>query len=124
MFKGIGQLANIGSMLKQAQQIGSQMQGLNDELKRMKATGSSGGGMIEVEVNGLGEVLSCKIDRKLIEQGDAELIEDLLPAAFNQAHAKSKELHAESMRSLTEGMELPGLDEALADLTGDDAPTG
>ena len=94
MFKGIGQIANIGSMIKQAQQLGTQMQGLNDELKRMRATGAAGGGMIEVEVNGLGEVLSCKIDPKLIEQGDVEMIEDLLPAAFNQAHAKSKELHA------------------------------
>ena len=121
MFKGLGQLANLGSILKQAQQIGSQMQGLGEQLKQQRATGSAGGGLVEVDVNGLGEVLACRIDADLIAKGDGEMIEDLLPAAFNQAHAKSKQLHAEAMKSLTEGMELPGLDDVLAKINGDDS---
>ena len=121
MFKGLGQLANLGSILKQAQQIGSQMQGLGEQLKQQRATGSAGGGLVEVDVNGLGEVLACRIDADLIAKGDGEMIEDLLPAAFNQAHAKSKQLHAEAMKSLTEGMELPGLDDVLAQIGGDDS---
>ena len=121
MFKGLGQLANLGSILKQAQQIGSQMQGLGEQLKQQRATGSAGGGLVEVDVNGLGEVLACRIDADLIAKGDGEMIEDLLPAAFNQAHAKSKQLHAEAMKSLTEGMELPGLDDVLAQINGDDS---
>jgi DNA-binding YbaB/EbfC family protein len=108
-------------MLKQAQQIGSQMQGLSEKLKHERATGTAGGGLVEVEVNGLGEVLTCRIDPDLIAKGDGEMIEDLLPAAFNQAHTKSKQLHAEAMKSLTEGMELPGLDDALAQFSGDDS---
>ena len=121
MFKGLGQLANLGSLLKQAQNIGSQMQGLSEQLKHQRATGSAGGGLVEVEVNGLGEVIACRIDPGLIAKGDGEMIEDLLPAAFNQAHAKSKQLHAEAMKSLTEGLELPGLDDALAQFDGDDS---
>lgn len=121
MFKGLGQLANLGSLLKQAQNIGNQMQGLSEQLKHQRATGSAGGGLVEVEVNGLGEVLTCRIDADLIAKGDGEMIEDLLPAAFNQAHAKSKQLHAEAMKSLTEGMELPGLDDVLAQFDGDDS---
>ena len=121
MFKGLGQLANLGSILKQAQQIGSQMQGLGEQLKQQRATGTAGGGLVEVEVNGLGEVLACRIDADLIAKGDGEMIEDLLPAAFNQAHAKSKQLHAEAMKSLTEGMELPGLDDVLAQINDDDS---
>ncbi len=121
MFKGLGQLANLGSLLKQAQNIGSQMQGLSERLKHQRATGSAGGGLVEVEVNGLGEVLACRIDADLIAKGDGEMIEDLLPAAFNQAHAKSKQLHAEAMKSLTEGMELPGLDDVLAQINDDDS---
>jgi len=115
MFKGI---ANLGSLLKTAQQIGSHMQRLSEEMKNRRATGSAGGGMVEVEVNGLLEVLRCRIDPQLIEQKDRELIEDLVAAAVNQAVAKGKQLHAEALRGLTGGVELPGLNEALANLTG------
>ena len=95
MFKGLGNLANIGSLIKQAQQMGGKMQQIGEELKTRRAEGSAGGGMVNVEVNGLGEVLRCRIDPSLITAGDRELIEDLLPPAINQALAKSKDLHAE-----------------------------
>ena len=119
MFKG---LANLGSLLKTAQQIGSHVQRLSEEMKNRRATGSAGGGMVEIEINGLVEVLRCHIDPQLIAQGDSELIEDLVVGAVNQAVAKGKQLHAEALRGLTGGMELPGLNEALANLTGADGP--
>ena len=103
--------------MKQAQDMGTKLQGINEELKTKRATGVAGGGLVEVEVNGVGTVLAVRIDPSLIEKGDREMIEDLLPAAFNQANTKAKELHAEAMRSMTEGLELPGLDEALSKLT-------
>jgi len=46
------------------------------------------------------------------------MIEDLVPAAVNQASAKAKALHAEGMKAMTGGMDLPGLDDALSQLTG------
>ena len=119
MFKG---LANIGSLLKQAQQMGGRMQELNEQLKQQRATGSAGGGMVEVEVNGLSEVLNCRIEPSLIEQGDRELIEDLVVTAVNQATAKTKQMHAEAMQSLTGGMNLPGLDEAMENLLSAGGP--
>lgn len=115
MFKGLG---NFASLLRQAQQMGGKIQELNERLKSERATASTGAGMVEVEVNGLGEVLRVKIDPSLVEQGEREMIEDLLPAAVNQAVAKSKQLHADAMRSMTEGLNLPGLDEALSQITG------
>ena len=78
--------------------------------------------MVEVEVNGLLEVLRCHIDRQLIEQGDGEMIEDLVATAMNQAIAKGKQLHVEAMKSLAGGLELPGLDAALGDFLGQDMP--
>ena len=114
MFKG---LSNLGSLIKQAQQIGGQMQHLGERLKQRRATGTAGGGMVEIEVNGLLETLRCRIDQQLIDQGDRELIEDLVAAAMNQAVAKGKQLHTEAMKELTGGMELPGLQEALAKIT-------
>jgi DNA-binding YbaB/EbfC family protein len=118
VFKGLGNLANIGALLKQAQEFGGKMQALQEELKGKRATGSAGGGLVEVDVNGLGEALAVRIDPTLIEKSDREMIEDLLPVAFNAAQQKAKGLHAEAMQSLTGGIPLPGLQDALSQLTG------
>ena len=115
MFKG---LANLGALLKQAQQMSGRMEELNEQLKHQRATGSAGGGMVEVEVNGLAEVLRCRIDENLIAQGERELIEDLVATAVNQAMAKTKQMHAETMQSLTGGISLPGLNEAMEKFLG------
>ena len=87
MFKG---LANLGALLKQAQQLGGQMGQLTEEMKKRRVTGTAGGGMVEIEVNGLMEVLRCRIDPQLFAQNDRELIEDLVVAAVNQAIGKGK----------------------------------
>ena len=122
MFKG---LVGLGSLLKQAQQISGRMQGLGEELKKRRATGSAGGGMVEIEVNGLMEVLRCSIDQTLIAGGDRELIEDLVATAVNQAVAKGKQLHGEAVKELTGGLNLPGLDDALGKYLGKgDQPPG
>jgi hypothetical protein len=78
--------------------------------------------MVEIEVNGLVEVLRCHIDPKLLAQGDQELLEDLVTTAVNQAVVKAKELHAETMRSLTGGINLPGLEQAMAKFLGTNPP--
>jgi hypothetical protein len=64
-------------------------------------------------------VLRVTIEPALIERGEREMIEDLLPAAVNQAIARSKQFHVEAMKSLTEGLDMPGLNEAIAQITGD-----
>jgi hypothetical protein len=96
--------------MKQAQEMGDKMQQVSETLKRERVTGNAGAGLIEVEANGLGEVLAVRIDPSLMEKQDHELIEDLLPAAFNAAQQKAKGLHAEKMQALTGGMQLPGID--------------
>ena len=113
MFKGLG---NLGNIMKQAQEMGGKMQQLTEELKSQRVVGSAGGGMVEVETNGLGEALAVRIDPSLIEKQDRELLEDLLPAAINAAQEKAKALHAEQMQSLTGGINLPGMNELLSGL--------
>lgn len=120
MFKGLADLANIGSLLKQAQQMSGKLAQVTEELKARRTQGSSGGGMVTAEVNGLGEVLACRIDPSLIAAGDRELIEDLLPAAINEAVGKSKAMHAQAMKSMAEGLNVPGLDGMLSQITGGD----
>ena len=124
MFKGLGNLANVGAMLKQAQEMGGRMQALQNELRGKRVTGSAGGGLVEVDVNGMNDVLAVRIDPSLVEKGEREMIEDLLPAAFRAAQQKARELHAEAMQSLTGGVNLPGLQEALAKFTeGENQPS-
>jgi nucleoid-associated protein EbfC len=123
VFKGLGNLANVGAMLKQAQEMGGRMQALQNELRGKRVTGSAGGGLVEIDVNGMNDVLAVRIDPSLVEKGEREMIEDLLPAAFRAAQQKARELHAEAMQSLTGGVNLPGLQEALAKFAeGDDRP--
>ena len=76
----------------------------------------------EIVANGLGEILRVTIDADLVARNEREMIEDLLPAATNQALQKAKELHAEEVRSLTSGIQLPGLEEALSQMTGNTGP--
>jgi len=118
VFKGI---ANLGAILKQAQQIGGQMGQITEEMKKRRVTGAAAGGMVEIEINGVMEALRCRIDPQLFAQNDRELIEDLVVAAVNQAIAKGKQMHADAVREMTGGLPLPGgLQEALAKFTAEE----
>jgi hypothetical protein len=108
----------------QAQQVGGKLREMAAELRSRRATGASGGGLVEVEVNGLGEVLRVRLDHGLLARQDHELVEDLLPAAVNDALAKAKQLHFKAMKGVTDGLQLPGLEAALARITGLSAADG
>ena len=119
MFKG---LANLGALLRQAQEIGGRMNRLHEELRTRRVTGSAGGGMVELEMNGAMEALRCRLDDQLLAQPDRELLEDLILTAINQAVAKAKQAHAETVKSLAGGLEVPGLDQALGKFLGESPP--
>lgn len=107
-------LANIGQMVNYARKMGGHLREVNDKLRTERVTGTAGGGLVEVEMNGLCEMLSLRIDPQLVARQDAEMLEDLLRAAVNQAVLRSKEVHASHLQALTGGLDLPGLNEALA----------
>jgi DNA-binding YbaB/EbfC family protein len=124
VFKGLGNLANLGALVKQAQEMGGRMQAMQDELRAKRTTGAAGGGLVEVDVNGLAEVLAVRIDPSLVEKGEREMIEDLLPAAFNAAQQKARQMHAEAMQSIAGGLPLGGLQDALSQLSSGGSETG
>ena len=115
MFKN---LANLGSIMRQAQEMGGRMQEVNSRLQSLRVTGSAGGGMVTVEMNGLGQMLRLNIEPELVEKNELDMLEDLIPGAVNEAIQKSKQLHVEEMKSLTQGIDVPGLDEALSKFSG------
>lgn len=118
MFKGLGNIANVAGLFKQAQEMGGKIGQLGEELKAQRVVGKAGGGLVEVLATGTGEVLAVRIDPSLMEKQDRELLEDLLPAAFNDARQKAQELHAQQLQQLTGGLNLPG----LGDILGQAAP--
>ncbi|MFL2870764.1 MAG: YbaB/EbfC family nucleoid-associated protein [Pirellulaceae bacterium] len=111
MFKALG---NLKSMFEQAQQMGGKVEELKAQLRLQKIDGSAGGGMVTVVVNGLGEMLQLKIDPLLVDNREREMIEDLVPAAVNQAREKAMQAHAEAMQSMAGGLNMPGLEKAMA----------
>jgi hypothetical protein len=113
MFKNLG---NLAAMLKQAQQFKGRLGSLQEDLKKKRVVGQSGAGLVEVEADGLGQIVRVTLDAGLVERRDRELLEDLIPAAVNQAVAKAKQLHSDALRELSGGLDMPQLDEMLANL--------
>jgi DNA-binding YbaB/EbfC family protein len=101
-------MKNIGQLMKQAQAMQAKMTEMQAQLETMEMTGMSGGGMVQVVLNGKSELKSLKIDKMAVDPNEVEVLEDLIVAAFNDAKQKVA-AHAESeMQKLTGGLSLPG----------------
>ena len=98
---------NFSDMMKQAQEMQKKMKELQEGLANLEVEGSSGGGLVSVKVNGKGEVKKIKIDPSLMKPEEAEILEDLIVAAFNEAKKKAEEASAEEMKKMTGGLNLP-----------------
>jgi len=100
-------MKNLGQMMKQAQEMQSKMNEMQNKLSEMEVTGSSGAGMIKITLNGKNDVKKIKIDRAAINPGDAEVLEDLIVAAFNDAKTKVESKVNDKMSEMTGGIQLP-----------------
>ncbi len=111
MFKG---LSNFASMMKQAQEFQSKMGEVQDSLRHVQVTGESGAGMVKVTANGQQQISACQIEPSLLAAGDQEMLEELIVSAVNQALDKSRQAASEKMGELTQGLNIPGLQDALS----------
>ncbi len=100
-------MTNFGQMMKKAQEFQSRMGEMRETLADLEFTGGAGGGKVEVTLNGKGEARKIRIDPSLIEGGEAEVLEDLILAAFNDAKGKQEQVVREKMSELTGGLPLP-----------------
>ncbi len=100
-------MKNLGQMMKQAQKLQEQMGALQEQLASIELTGVSGGGMVQVTLNGKGDLRRVKIDPSLVDPAEVEMLEDLILAACNDAKAKLEAHVAERMAQLTGGLKLP-----------------
>jgi hypothetical protein len=76
---------DMNKMLEQVQQMQSQMQQAQEELKNETVQATAGGGMVTVTATGDGEIKEIKIDPKAIDPNDPEMLEDMVVAAVNEA---------------------------------------
>jgi len=99
----------LGNIMKQAQEIHGRITKLQEEMAQRTIEASSGGGMVQVVMNGKQEILSIKIDPEVVNRDDVEMLQDLLIAAVNEAVRKSHEMMTEEMKKITGGLAIPGL---------------
>ena len=85
----------------------SKMEAMQAEIEQTETEASAGGGAITVKVNGAHQLTSVRIDPKIIDPDDVEMLEDLIVAATNEAMRQIDELSQSRMNSLTSGLGLP-----------------
>lgn len=100
---------NIAKMMKQAQAMQQNMEKVQAELAEKTFEFSSGGGMVTAVANGEGSLTSLKIDPKVVDPEDVEMLEDLIFAAIDGAIKDGKAAAAKEMGALTQGMNIPGM---------------
>lgn len=83
------------------------LQQMQEELQHKVVNGSAGGGLVSVEADGRGQIKRIRIDPSLAGQSDAEMLEDLIVVAVNDAQKKATELAQEEMAKVTGGLNLP-----------------
>jgi DNA-binding YbaB/EbfC family protein len=98
-------MKNLGQLMKQAQEMQTKMAEMQETLADIEVSGSAGGGMVTVSLNGKSEMRGVKIDPSLAD--DVEVLEDLIVAAYNDAKGKVEARVQEEMSKLTGGLELP-----------------
>ena len=102
-------MKNIKQLMQQAQTMQAKMIKAQEELIQHNETGQSGGGLVTITLNGKGEMISLKIDPSIISEGEVDILEDLLIAAFNDAKERTDTYAAEKMGNVTGGLSIPGL---------------
>ena len=100
-------MKNLTGLMKQAQQMQSKMQEMQSKLESIDVEGVAGAGLVAITLNGKGDMRRVKIDPKLADPADVEMLEDLIVAAHRDAKSKLEALTQEEMQKVTGGLQLP-----------------
>jgi nucleoid-associated protein EbfC len=100
-------MKDLMGMMKQAQQLQSRMQQMQEELAATEVVGQSGGGMVSVMLDGKGVMKRLKIDPSLMVPAEVEIVEDLILAATEDARGKVEAVMQSKMQEATGGLPLP-----------------
>src|SRR5436190_24081836 len=101
-------MPNMQEMMRQAQKMKAQLEKAQEEVRKQTFEGSAGGGMVLVTANGKNEIVSVKIEKDVINPDDAEMLQDLIVAATNQAIARATDAMKHAMGKVPGGHDIPG----------------
>lgn len=99
----------MNQMLKQAQKMQEDMANLQADLEQREFTAVSGGGLVEVTVDGKHLIKKVTIKPEAVDPDDAEMLEDLITVAVNEAISNAIKTSEEEMGAITGGLNMPGL---------------
>jgi DNA-binding YbaB/EbfC family protein len=103
---------NAGQMQKQMAQMQAmqrKMAELQDEIDQMETSATSGGGAVTITVNGARQLTKVEIKPEVVDPDDAEMLEDLILTATNEALRQIEEISSQEMNKVTGGLGIPGL---------------
>jgi DNA-binding YbaB/EbfC family protein len=101
-------MSSIGKLMKQAARMQQQVEQIQNDLAKRTVEASSGGGAVKVVAKCDGTLSSVKIDPQALNPADAQIVEDMILSAANQALAQAKEISTAEMGKVTAGFSLPG----------------
>jgi DNA-binding YbaB/EbfC family protein len=103
----------LGKMMKAASEMKKRMRQVQAKLEASEFSAEAGGGQVRAVVNGKGRITDVEIDEELLADDglDAEMLGDLIKAAVSAAQDRAAEAAAETLRELTGGMDIPGMQE-------------
>lgn len=102
-------MVNLAKLMKQAASMKEKVEGLREELSKRTVEFSSGGGMVTAIARGDGTLAGIRIDPKVVDPSDVEMLQDLIVAAVDGALKAAQELMQQEMARITAGLGLPGL---------------
>jgi nucleoid-associated protein EbfC len=102
-------MSSIGKLMKQAARMQQQMEQIQNDLAKRTVEATSGGGAVKIVAKCDGTIGSVKIDPQALNPSDAQLLEDMILTAANQALSQAKEISTAEMGKVTAGFNLPGL---------------
>jgi DNA-binding YbaB/EbfC family protein len=102
-------MSSIGKLMKQAQRMQQQMEQVQAQLAARTVEATSGGGAVKVTAKCDGSIGAIKIDPQALNPADAQILEDMILTATNQALAQAKEISNAEMGKITAGLSLPGM---------------
>lgn len=107
MLKNLGGLADMGKMMKAAQEMEAKMGELQEQLATITIVGESGAGLVKATATAKGELTALDVDPSIFNPDEKEVVEDLILAAIKDAQSKATARHQEEMQKLTESLGLP-----------------
>jgi DNA-binding YbaB/EbfC family protein len=101
-------MAGVGTLLKQAKKMQQKIEEMQKSLEAREIDVSSGGGAVQVKINGAGKFLAVKLDPEFLKE-DVKLVEETLLNAVKEASTKAKELNDTEMQRISAGFQMPGM---------------